>query len=231
MFVASRCHQQGLTLVELMIGMVIGLLVVAIAIQMYISTLGITRQTTAMTRLNQELRSTIDLISTDIKRAGYYSNSVAASNPYASIIEGETGGALPIDVFDEGATNEYGCVILGYENDRPSPLVDEHLYGYKLVSGQIHMLTATSFAIASPVTNCGDVSGMSDVTGSWDALTDSRTVSIDSLVFTLDPATSTAWSEASSKSIEIRIVGTAVADSKVRKEVRELVRVRNEYAD
>lgn len=214
-------RQRGLTLIELMIGMVIGLLVVGIATQMYISTLGITKQTTAMTRLNQELRSTIDLISSDIKRAGYYSNAVAASNPYASIVS----GGLPVKVFayDGGTDN---CVVLGYDNN----IAAEHIYGYRFSpgSGEVEMLTVSSYASGSQA-DCSSSAFI--VTGGWDVLTDSRTVSISDLSFSLSPSPAASWAESSSKVIDVTLSGTAVADPKVTKVLRESVRVRNEYTD
>jgi type IV pilus assembly protein PilW len=208
--------QRGITLIELMVGMVLGLLVTGIAIQMYISTLGITKQTTETIRLNQELRAVADLIVTDLRRAGYWSGaSAGTTNPYSELVSDGSGGGAHVGVFNSGT-----CVVLAYENSTASP--NEHIYGYRVSGAVVQMLTVTSYASGS-YADCGTPVG----TGSWDDLTDSRAVQIESLTFTLDPATS--WAEASSKSIQVDLVGTATRDGNLRRAISEQVRIRNEY--
>jgi len=215
---ATTKKEAGLTLIELMIGMLLGLIVVGIATQMYISTLGLTKQTAATTRLAQELRTVIDLIASDIKRAGYYSSAAVASNPYSSIVSGD----LPIYVFDTNGDLDYDCVILGYENNSSG----EHIYGYKLDGSNISMLSVSSYAAGSQA-DCTGTSFI--VSGGWEQLTDSRAVLINALSFTLEPNSLASWAAASSKYIDIEIVATSAVDQNVVKKLKESVRVRNEY--
>jgi len=215
--------QKGITLIELMVGMVLGLLVTGIAIQMYISTLGITKQTTETVRLNQELRAIADLIVTDSRRAGYWSSAAAgATNPYSVLVSDGAGGGTHLNVFDFGSGTD-NCLIMAYENSSASPT--EAIYGYRVSGAVIQMLTVTSYASGS-YADCGTPSSYS-ATGSWDDLSDARVVQVESLVFSLDPAVS--WAEASSKSIQISLVGSATGDNDIRRQVSEQVRIRNEY--
>jgi type IV pilus assembly protein PilW len=63
--------QKGLTLIELMIAMVIGLLVVGVTITLFVTNVRSATENARMTRLNQELRMTMGFISDELKRAGY----------------------------------------------------------------------------------------------------------------------------------------------------------------
>ena len=92
----SRSSQQrsrpsaGLSIVELMIGIVIGLFIVAGATLMLTTQLGDNRRLLLEAQVQQDLRAAADMISRDIRRAGYWGQAyqqvwpaaAAASNPY-----------------------------------------------------------------------------------------------------------------------------------------------------
>lgn len=63
--------QTGLTLIELMIALVIGLLVVGVAITLFVSNVRSATENARMSRLNQELRMTMGFITDELKRTGY----------------------------------------------------------------------------------------------------------------------------------------------------------------
>jgi type IV pilus assembly protein PilW len=63
--------QKGLTLIELMIAMVIGLLIVGTVITIFITNVRSNRDNVAMIKLNQELRGAMTFISDELKRSGY----------------------------------------------------------------------------------------------------------------------------------------------------------------
>jgi prepilin peptidase dependent protein B len=92
----SRSSQQrsrpsaGLSIVELMIGIAIGLFIVAGATLMLTTQLGDNRRLLLEAQVQQDLRAAADMISRDIRRAGYWGQAyqqvwpaaTAASNPY-----------------------------------------------------------------------------------------------------------------------------------------------------
>jgi prepilin peptidase dependent protein B len=95
----TRAHQRGLSVVELMVGVALGLFLVAGAVTMFVSNMGNSRQLLVEARVNQDLRATADLITRDLRRAGYWGNAVIAtiatgapgpiaSNPYGTITPG-----------------------------------------------------------------------------------------------------------------------------------------------
>jgi prepilin peptidase dependent protein B len=94
-------RQRGLSIVELLVGVAVGLFLVAGAVTMFVTNLGNSRQLLVEARINQDLRATTDLITRDLRRAGYWGNSLAGTvatvtggvstttpNPYRTITPG-----------------------------------------------------------------------------------------------------------------------------------------------
>ena len=80
-----RTHQHGLSLVELMVGLALGLLITAAGLSLLASQWREHRSATAAMRLMQELRSAADIITRDLRRAGHWGEPVAGTaNPYAA---------------------------------------------------------------------------------------------------------------------------------------------------
>ncbi|MDH5357843.1 MAG: prepilin-type N-terminal cleavage/methylation domain-containing protein [Gammaproteobacteria bacterium] len=67
----SISKQTGITLIEMMIAMVLGLIVTGSIIAIFVSNVKSTSENVKMLHLNQELRVVMGFISNEIKRAGY----------------------------------------------------------------------------------------------------------------------------------------------------------------
>jgi prepilin peptidase dependent protein B len=87
-----RCRrlQQGLSLVELMVGIAIGLVVIAGMVKAFSGHVVRTQRLLQEARVEQDLRSAVDVIVRDLRRAGYWGHAAsppeaASSNPYQSI--------------------------------------------------------------------------------------------------------------------------------------------------
>lgn len=72
---AGRRLQRGLSLVEMMVGVTIGLFVVAGASVLMVSQLGENRRLLLETQVQQDLRAAADLVTRDLRRAGYDRNA------------------------------------------------------------------------------------------------------------------------------------------------------------
>ena len=72
---ASRHAQRGVSLVELMVGVTVGLFVVAAAAMLVGSQLSDNRRLLLETQLQQDLRSSADIITRELRRAGYWNQS------------------------------------------------------------------------------------------------------------------------------------------------------------
>lgn len=72
-----RPLQRGVTLIELMIAIAIGLFITAITIKVVVDRLADDRIHIAEIRLNQNLRAAADVIARDLRRAGYWEDSLS----------------------------------------------------------------------------------------------------------------------------------------------------------
>jgi prepilin peptidase dependent protein B len=90
MRLSRAAAQRGLSIIELMVGVAIGLFIIGGAIKLFVDMFGNNRRLVLETRVNQDLRAAADIIARDVRRAGYWSGASAAlssatpaSNPYA----------------------------------------------------------------------------------------------------------------------------------------------------
>ncbi|MCK0511268.1 PilW family protein [Aromatoleum buckelii] len=67
----QRSTQKGLSLVELMVGVTVGLVVMTGITTFFVNYLQNNRQLIQMARLDQEMRTAMDIVARDIKRMGY----------------------------------------------------------------------------------------------------------------------------------------------------------------
>ncbi len=65
----SRRREAGFTLIELMVSLVLALVVMAAVTTLVVAVIRSNRQTLQATRLNQELRATLNLVANDLRRA------------------------------------------------------------------------------------------------------------------------------------------------------------------
>jgi prepilin peptidase dependent protein B len=100
-----RRAQRGLSIIELMVGVAIGLFIIGGAIKLFVDMFGNNRRLILETRVNQDLRAAADIIARDVRRAGYWSGASSAlyggSNPYATY--GSVGTNAISYAYDRGA--------------------------------------------------------------------------------------------------------------------------------
>ena len=122
-----RTRTTGFGLIELMVAMVVGLIVVGAVLALVVSIMRSNRQTLQATRLTQELRATLSVVSSDLRRARSVDDPlstavVVTGNPYRAV-----------------TTATAGCVIYGYDG-----AVDGPWHVIKLVSGKVVLLGSAS---------------------------------------------------------------------------------------
>lgn len=178
-------RQTGLTLTELLIGLVVGLIVLGGVIAIYLATFRGSTDVLRSARLNQELRAVTDIMSGDIRRAGYWAGAVGGgmTNPF---MDRTAGTATDIHILDTGS-----CVLYSYDatylaGNTVGTVDAADRFGFRLTNGAIMMRSSGATA-----DDCSD--------GTWEAVTDSKSVTIDSLTFSfagskcLNTNTSGAW--------------------------------------
>lgn len=171
-------NNKGFTLVELLIGMVIGLTVLAGATYVYVTIVSSSASTLKASKLNTQVMSMMSIMVNDIRRAGYWSTftETPSSNPFSQI------NNTAVTVLDSMAsdtpitlgTNADGqCITFSYDQNENGVLdTDLEHFGYRLNAGNIEIRTA------------GAVSdGDSCASGTWSALSDDELYTITRLSF------------------------------------------------
>lgn len=232
-----RTRQRGVSIIELLVGIAVGMIVLTGAVKLMSDTLGSNRRLVLETRVNQDLRAAADLIVRDLRRAGYWENAVsgvfsttesaaAAPNPYRAI---------------DLASN---VIKYSFDRDGNNTVDAGEWAGYRLNNGVLEFLVSRD--------------ATSD-TDAWQPVTDPKVVRITALeiaplatprlveLYTycacLTKLTCTAADFQGSgthvasrprltiRQFDIGLAGEATHDPSVRREIRQSVRVRNDRLD
>jgi len=204
----TKRGQKGLSLIELMVSMAIGLIIMAAVLTMFIGMTKADNDNIKSIRLNQDLRATMGLITRNLRRAGVNRNSAVnssttpATNPFDNV-QIFNAGVEDTDVDGDGERTG-NCVIFTYDADDGS----NELYGYQVVNNVVETRIGG--------TTCGN---------NWDDLTDGSLISITNLNF-LD--TRISESGVTTSYITVTLTGELVRDSTVNRTLVETIKVRND---
>jgi len=199
-------NQNGLTLIELMISMVIGLLVVGTVITIFITNVRSNRDHVSMTRLNQELRGVMNFMSNELKRTGY---SADATN--SAFID------------DYGLSTD--CIRYAYDEDEDGVLDADERFGFRGVDTDGDTVVDT---IQWRRTNvASDCSG--GAANSWEAITDTDILEITNV--TVDNE-SIAVGSTIVEQLTITITGRTILSGGTiaSRSISEVIRIRNDDA-
>lgn len=203
--------QRGLSIVELMVGLALGLFVVAGATVVATTQLGDNRRLLLETQLQQDLRSSADIIARELRRAGYWSTSEegvwtpianASPNNFATVT---TTGTTQVDFKYTRSTSQLGP------------------YGFKLDSstGTLKTLLAAS--------------GWQDLTDARTMRITNLTITPEASPEQVLPCprlcadgTDSCWPRVSNRRFIVDITGQAVSDAAFQRQLRTYVRVRND---
>lgn len=151
-------RQLGLSVVELMVGLTVGLLVIAAAATTFADQVQHTRRSVLEARLQQDLRAATTLLARDLRRAGHWQAALrhtqwpAQENPYREV-----------RVSDAQQTIVYQY---SRDEDADNDIVDAHeQFGFRVAQQVLY-------------TRAG--------TGQWQSLTDRQVLRITRLQFALD---------------------------------------------
>lgn len=215
----SHPKHMGFTLVEAMIALVINLILFAALMVMFSKNLEHNTQSINTNRLYEQLQSAMQVISSDIRRAGYWGN---AKNDVGTGLNNNPFVTNSADVSINGANN---CILLSYDHNSDGALpaisstIDDERYGYRLNNGAIQ---------ARPPGAPFDCAASST---SWENMTDPNVITITALSFTPINTTLTTGPAAQGviiRSIDITITGRLVNDASVTKTLTQHVRIRND---
>lgn len=179
-----RERQAAFTLVELLVGIVVGSIVVAGAIALYIVVIRGSAFLVQEARVTQDARVVMDFIVQDLRRAGYshpsriidQDDDGVPDNPFSS-------GARGISIHDFGSGGSRNCILFSYDptfsydtvaEDFSQLPSEQFVFGYRLdeATGVVQMLTDAS---VSDTDSC--------TAGVWQDLNDSETTFVSGLTF------------------------------------------------
>ena len=225
----TRRAQRGLSIVEMMVGVAIGLFVVAGAAMLLATQLSDNRRLLLETQVQQDLRATADIIVRELRRAGRWGRArdgvwagggAPVVNPYSAVEPVAGGGAFADG--EEASTVEIAYSSVDLEADEDGAVADAERRGFRLDNGVIQ-------------TQLG--------AGNWQALTDGNTLRVTSFTVRMNrqpvalacakpcPVGAVACPpQLEVRDMQVDITGQAAHDPSVQRSVRSNVRLRNDTA-
>ncbi len=222
----STFRSRGFTLTELMVSVAIGLIVIAGVTTFYLSTTRTGTESLKIARLNQYLRATMDLMVSDIRRAGYWA---APSSQYRNS-SGYVTNPFTLNGNDIAKGNKSGesaqsCITFTYDASKDgaiqttgSPL---ERFGFRLNNKRLEMRQS------------GDENPFTCDNGTWFNMIDD--IEISKLEFDLqtpspisDPYGSLSPKDVYVRTVMITVTGNLKTDPNIVRTLSETVRIRND---
>lgn len=186
----GRHGQRGLTIVELLVGMAVGVIVIGGATAIYTSSVRGSNDTLLASKLNQELSAALYVMSADIRRAGFWGTAInnrADQNPFSQP------GATMLTVRDSMAGNvaqpangQGSCITYAYDatylpGNALGVVENTDLFGFRLNAGVVEMRQVGTVdgaqCVGGTCTSCTN--------GTWQEVTDPDLIQITALTFNL----------------------------------------------
>lgn len=199
-------RQRGYTLIELMIGLLVGLIVLSAVLYSFLVTLRSSRDVVNSSLVTNEVSFGADLISGELRRAGYSDDSSLL--PPADTVIVVSGATIS----DSG-----GCVFYTYDFDGIPGLSSESYKGFRSINGTLQFAATVSSATipsacaysasASPWVNASDprveVTGLSFVLGTDNVGSSDKMLVID-FNYSASVVSDPDWTASTQKTMEVR---------------------------
>jgi type IV pilus assembly protein PilW len=226
---AGRRSQRGLSLVEMMVGVAIGLFIVAAAATLVSGQLTDNRRLLIETQMQQDLRASMDIMIRQLRRAGGVGNG---ADTIMAPRDGSTGAAAAGRKIFCPAGSECAAVT-----PATSPGPDDQInfrfvlntsesgpFGFKLEDGIIKTRSGS---------------------GGWQELTDTNVLNVTRLAFTTNtegsvtltcpklcpgtPENTACWPKLEVRTVAIEIEAQSRSDTTVSRKINGTVRIRNDH--
>ncbi|TKB44258.1 hypothetical protein [Thalassotalea mangrovi] len=248
--------QAGITLVDLLLSMLLGIVVLSGVISIYVAVVKSSSDTLKSSKLNTQLMTIMSVMSNDIRRAGYWNDFISEpqTNPFSQLDDtalevinspaSNTGYADNTDVNGE-------CIVYAYdENENGVVDADSEYFGFRLLDGVVQMRASGTVTDGD---NCNN--------GVWMDLSDSDLYTITRLTFnpknsacvdssepngidddgangiddageadcySLVPAVGSGEITVETRDIEVSLAGVLKSDNSVSMQITQSVRIRND---
>jgi prepilin-type N-terminal cleavage/methylation domain-containing protein len=189
----------GFSLVELLVAMLLGSLLLAMVIGLYVTGVSNGAKSLKYSRLRTDLQSIIAMIETDVRRAGYGGSEYLVG----------VGGVKSIDI-----NSSKNCIVYYYNHNKTSAVESSNKMAFSLKNGVIKFKAGVG-QVADTV--CA-------ITTGWTNISDDRFITITNFVLT-ESVTSSA--SATIRSVKIELAGELVSDASYQHSIATRVQVRN----
>lgn len=213
---SSTMHRRGMSLVELMVGIAVGLFVVAAATTLMASQLSDNRKLLVETQIQQDLRASMDIVTRQLRRAGAL-DAVQAQNGLANAFGS---GGMKSD-YSQVTLTAAPASTVGFTYYR-NP-TESGPYGFKLDTNGLKTLVTLG--------------------GGWQELTDVNVMKVTAFTVTPVVVASTAlpcpklctdgtaacWPQLVVRDLAVTITAEAKNDATVQRSMTSRVRLRNDW--
>lgn len=224
MLTGVRCvrrRQRGLSLVELMVGITIGLIIVAAASLLFSGQIVESRRLIAEAQVQQDLRVSADIIARDLRRGG----SIGRDTEVQRMVWALDSAAEPRpNTFSRTLTTAAGAVTFNYFPEGAGSTITGGAFGFRLDAARGVIETRL-------------------VAGGWQDLTDPATMRVseftvnrvaDSVVVVPCPnacpaGDTSCWPSISQRTLEVRITANHRLFPEIQRTHVSRVRLRNEH--
>ncbi len=216
---ATKSSLRGISMVELLVGLAVGLFIAAAGVTLMAGNLRENRALMLESRLMQDLRTAADIITRDLRRAGYWAGAVAS----VQVLPGTPATPNPyLAVAPAAAASDAVSFAFSRDTSENQTLDSNEQFGFRLRRGVIEMQLGS---------------------GNWQALTDANTLVVTRFLVTptieelslagqcARPCTSVTLDcppRQQVRSLDVSIQARSSADASVQRSLRSSVRLRND---
>ena len=119
-------HTQGFTLVELIVSMAIGTIIIAGALNVFVTNSKASKDVIQMTHLNQEIRTVMEIMSADIRKAGFWGGALNAV----------PGTPNPFGITSINANKN--CILFTYDvNNNATVQASDEEFGFRIKNNAV----------------------------------------------------------------------------------------------
>ncbi len=221
----KSCKQKGMSLMEVLIAMSISLVVTASMIALMSNTLGSTARIINMTKLADDMRITMQMMTRDVRRSSYNANSMFC---YANEDCGSDGAAvLAGDVSINGSND---CFTFLTDRDHDGDSTENDAGGFRrVVSNGVGLIEMWTGGQSPDCTSAAGATG-------WVQITNSENMDIfvftvdDNLSYTREILNDGFGNTLSQKVRKIRMnmQGRLVLDNTIVRHIEDVIAVRND---
>lgn len=180
--VMNKTAQQGLSLIELMIGVAIGIFILVGVTNIWLTSIMSSSDTLRQSKLNQEMTTLMSVMSNDITRAGITGN-LSYTNPQTNAFSQVNDTALEVidnltdnnQVTFANAATGGSCIVYSYDRDLDGVVDDTDVLGFRLNNGAVEMRQNVIAGANRDSCDSAD--------GNWIPVTDNRVINITNLNF------------------------------------------------